>query len=259
MAQLQARSDGDLNCANMTDAVTSALQSRGRSSEKLDAFVGLAASLGFNGFSYIVLTHGATAPQLLQHRTTAGERWISQYATRGYHLIDPRVTRTRGRSIPIVWDDTPEGMDLRVRAFLADARRYSIRSGVAMSLYDVQGRRTVVAWDSSCSIGRPFGEEAISARLGTLALLVGFVHEAMVATSQEHASDRRVNDLTLRERECLALGAHGMTSADIGLKLGISERTANFHFGNIVAKLGALNRAEAIALAVATNLVTPGR
>jgi DNA-binding CsgD family transcriptional regulator len=259
MAQLQACPDSDLNCADMTDAVTSALQASGRSNDKLDEFVALAASLGFDGFSYLVLTHGATAPQLLQHWTTAGQRWASQYATRGYHVIDPRVTRTRGRSVPIVWDDAPEGVDLRARAFLADARRHSIRGGVAMSLYDVQGRRSVVAWDSRCSIGRAFGEEAIRGRLGTLALLAGFVHEAMVLTSREPASDRRVNDLTLRERECLALGAHGMTSADIGLKLGISERTANFHFGNVVAKFGALNRAEAIARAVAMNLVSLGR
>ena len=38
-----------------------------------------------------------------------------------------------------------------------------------------------------------------------------------------------------------------MTSADIGIKLGIAERTANFHFANILSKLDALNRHEAIA------------
>ena len=46
-----------------------------------------------------------------------------------------------------------------------------------------------------------------------------------------------------------------MTSADIAVKLGIAERTANFHIGNLVTKLGALNRGEAIARGVALNLV----
>jgi len=61
--------------------------------------------------------------------------------------------------------------------------------------------------------------------------------------------------LTSREAECVALGARGMTSADIAQKLRITERTANFHFGNVIAKLGALNRSEAIAKAVAYRLV----
>ena len=47
-----------------------------------------------------------------------------------------------------------------------------------------------------------------------------------------------------------------MTSADIALKLSITERTVNFHVGNILAKLGALNRGEAIARGVALNLVS---
>ena len=46
-----------------------------------------------------------------------------------------------------------------------------------------------------------------------------------------------------------------MTSKDIGLKLGIKQRTANFHFANIISKLGALNRHEAIATAVAQGII----
>mgnify|MGYP003296679610 CR=1 FL=1 len=38
-----------------------------------------------------------------------------------------------------------------------------------------------------------------------------------------------------------------MTGAEIGFKLGISERTVTFHFANITSKLGVLNRQEAIA------------
>jgi DNA-binding CsgD family transcriptional regulator len=60
------------------------------------------------------------------------------------------------------------------------------------------------------------------------------------------------------------MAANGMTSVDIALKLGIKPRTANFHFGKLVTKLGVLNRKEAIAMGVArglirTNPVTMGR
>ncbi len=46
-----------------------------------------------------------------------------------------------------------------------------------------------------------------------------------------------------------------MTSADIAFKLDISARTVNFHFSNIMQKLGALNRYEAISLALSQRLI----
>jgi DNA-binding CsgD family transcriptional regulator len=63
------------------------------------------------------------------------------------------------------------------------------------------------------------------------------------------------NPLTERELTCLRLSAHGQTSADIALKLGMKTRTVNFHFGNILRKLNAMNRQEAIAKAVSANLL----
>jgi DNA-binding CsgD family transcriptional regulator len=64
--------------------------------------------------------------------------------------------------------------------------------------------------------------------------------------------------LSPRELQCLQYAAHGMTSQDIAVKLGIAERTANFHFSNLISKLGVLNRHEAIATAVARGLVRVG-
>jgi DNA-binding CsgD family transcriptional regulator len=53
------------------------------------------------------------------------------------------------------------------------------------------------------------------------------------------------------------MAANGMTSVDIAMKLGIKPRTANFHFGKIVIKLGVLNRKEAIAMGIARGLIRP--
>jgi DNA-binding CsgD family transcriptional regulator len=49
-----------------------------------------------------------------------------------------------------------------------------------------------------------------------------------------------------------------MSSVEIGNKLGISARTANFHFSNIISKLDVLNRHEAIAQGIARNLIRAG-
>jgi LuxR family quorum-sensing system transcriptional regulator SolR len=245
-----------INCASLAEAVTSALRAPGKSDEALKRCASVAARLGFDGFSYLVLRQGTIAPELVEHWTTAGARWKARYAARSYHLVDPRVSQTRGRSIPVVWDDMVEGLDPRAQPFLIDAGGHSIRGGVALSLLDGHGTRVIVAWDSRVgSQGKP-REGIIRGQLGTLALLGGLIHEAVTRDFCQHAKKERSKELTSRERECLALAARGMTSADIALKLSITKRTVNFHIGNVLAKLGALNRGEAIARGVALNLVS---
>ena len=55
--------------------------------------------------------------------------------------------------------------------------------------------------------------------------------------------------LTAREREVLALLAEGLTNRQIGQRLYIAEKTASVHVSNILAKLGASGRTEAVTVA----------
>lgn len=52
--------------------------------------------------------------------------------------------------------------------------------------------------------------------------------------------------LTAREREVLQLMAQGMPNKQIAGRLNISPHTAKFHVASILAKLGAVSRAEAV-------------
>jgi NarL family two-component system response regulator LiaR len=58
------------------------------------------------------------------------------------------------------------------------------------------------------------------------------------------------HDLTAREREVLALMIEGLTNPQIAERLVVSRATAKAHVSNVLSKLGASNRAEAIALAL---------
>ena len=60
---------------------------------------------------------------------------------------------------------------------------------------------------------------------------------------------------TPRETEVLALMAQGRTNRQIGAELFISEKTASVHVSNILAKLGASGRTEAVAIAAARGLL----
>jgi DNA-binding NarL/FixJ family response regulator len=65
----------------------------------------------------------------------------------------------------------------------------------------------------------------------------------------------RRDRLTVREREILALLAEGLANRAIAERLGITERTVKFHVAEILARLGASNRAQAVAIAKARGIV----
>ena len=55
--------------------------------------------------------------------------------------------------------------------------------------------------------------------------------------------------LTERELEVLQLLADGLSNKEIAQALSVTVRTANFHVGNILHKLGAISRVEAVVWA----------
>jgi DNA-binding NarL/FixJ family response regulator len=62
-------------------------------------------------------------------------------------------------------------------------------------------------------------------------------------------------ELSERELEVLRLIARGMTNAAIADRLVISERTAQGHVANILSKMGAANRTEAVLKALRMGLI----
>lgn len=65
--------------------------------------------------------------------------------------------------------------------------------------------------------------------------------------------------LSVRELELLYLLADGMSNKAIAQKLSISENTAKYHLRNILQKLNAQNRTEAVAYAARTGLLKTPR
>ncbi len=62
-------------------------------------------------------------------------------------------------------------------------------------------------------------------------------------------------DLTEREREVLALMVDGLSNPEIADRLVISKGTVKSHVGNILSKLGASGRTEAVSMALQHHLV----
>ncbi|MFI1395669.1 helix-turn-helix transcriptional regulator [Streptomyces sp. NPDC020681] len=64
--------------------------------------------------------------------------------------------------------------------------------------------------------------------------------------------------LTARENDVLLLLARGRTNRQIGEELFISGKTASVHVSNILAKLGAASRTQAVSIAYREGLIEPG-
>jgi PAS domain S-box-containing protein len=63
-------------------------------------------------------------------------------------------------------------------------------------------------------------------------------------------------DLSQREKEILNWVMQGKSSWDISTIINISESTVKFHINNLMKKLGAVNRAHAVAIAMREDLIS---
>ena len=67
--------------------------------------------------------------------------------------------------------------------------------------------------------------------------------------------DNPARQITPREREILALLARGLSNVAIGQRLYISEATVKFHVSNVLRKLGASRRTEAVYTATKIGII----
>jgi DNA-binding NarL/FixJ family response regulator len=118
------------------------------------------------------------------------------------------------------------------------------------------------------------GEAAISPRI-TRAMLEMFAAELPKGSGVGHddaqsgttdvsrpergaVGDPRLETLTPREKEVLAIIAEGLSNSEIAERLFVSEATVKTHVGNILSKLCLRDRVQAVILAFEAGLVTPG-
>lgn len=86
-------------------------------------------------------------------------------------------------------------------------------------------------------------------------LLPTLVVETVRVGSNERRATSRLGDLSPRERDVLSMLAAGATQAAIADRLFISSHTVRTHVRNVLRKVGARTRVEAVALALDAGLI----
>src|SRR5262249_19282197 len=105
------------------------------------------------------------------------------------------------------------------------------------------------AFAAARSLGRALSPEQILAEADR-----GLVPASAPSDQPDPARPFDGVDLTSRDRDLLRLLAAGQTDQQIADALFIARRTVTTRVGNILAKLGAANRTEAVAYAVRQGL-----
>lgn len=79
--------------------------------------------------------------------------------------------------------------------------------------------------------------------------------EALISAGSPQPAAEPATPVTARELEVLRMPAEGAANKTIAWKLGISEHTVKFHVAQILAKLNAGTRTEAVTLGIRQGLI----
>ena len=142
--------------------------------------------------------------------------------------------------------------------FLTEAAAYGIRSGLVLGLC-TRNPPSYAMMALNCAaptLDRWSAEHRLL--IAGQALILGKVLSRSVReflNEQELLFPAPPMQLNVREREILTLAASGKTSKEIAETIGIAKITVDMLVGTILSKMGALNRNQAIAKAIANKLI----
>ncbi|MYW63706.1 AAA family ATPase [Streptomyces sp. SID8379] len=254
------RADAE-DCVRQLHTSTEALTETSGSEGRPDAVVRLAA-----------LALSAVADAAEEARLSGDAAGAGRWAKTAAELVElARDTAARGEDGT---EQGPEGL-----AWLARAEAEGVRAATGPD---------VAAWEravTACDYGEPYelarcrrrlaealltadrreeaAEQVRAARETAVRLGAEPLREALDALIRRgrlgdtQATGDRIAALTARESDVLRLLGRGRTNRQIGEELFISGKTASVHVSNILAKLGATSRTEAVGIAYREGLIEP--
>ncbi|MBF0308330.1 MAG: autoinducer binding domain-containing protein [Magnetococcales bacterium] len=130
---------------------------------------------------------------------------------------------------------------------------FDLLAGFSVGIQGPQGEAASLTYSSNRVQDHPDARRRLCAALAQG--LVPYVHHRAMELAKWRDFFKENLHLTPRERECLRWASEGKTAWEISEILNISERTVVAHLTNASEKLGANNRIQAVARAVAYKII----
>lgn len=211
--------------------------------------------IGFDaGYAYGALTHFdaydfATPLPKPAITSTYSHQWIERYMEKNYATVDPTVALAPKTYGPFKWDrmETTNGAG---KSFLDEAKHEAgLHQGHCIPLHGPYGDTFAIS-AASTSKEKLSGDD-----LSTLFLLCSQFHQSFIRLNRSNQCENI--SLTPRQRECLLWVAANKSNWEIGMIVGIEERTVRFHLENAYARLNVASREEAVVKALMLGLINP--
>jgi DNA-binding CsgD family transcriptional regulator len=180
--------------------------------------------------------------------------WMRHYFAERFDRIDPVVIYGLSQQTCYRWDVIPQRMLLKKRQLdcLDLGREAGLHHGVCTPL---RGPRNQLAGLSLASSLKTDGFD------GNTDLITAYSHHFYVAWRrlrlERTGAERVTPELSEKEKDVLSWIAVGKTDDEIGMLMGCSPHTVDFHVRRIFAKLGVSNRILAVTTAMAYGLINP--
>ncbi len=207
---------------------------------------------GFESYMLALQLKGVDGRTILDVTTSYPDEWMQIYSERQYALTDPAVRHCQINTNPIVWRDE-DFAGAGAQALLQEAQSFGVSHGVSVAVHERTGRKSMLSLVRDQSFQNDPRELVRMVALSRI--LSSCIHVVANRLIAPHIENQHRPKLSGQETECLQWVAKGKTSWEIGQILHIAEPTVVFHLKNVMKKLGAVNRHQALAVAIRLGLV----
>lgn len=176
------------------------------------------------------------------------KNWAGSASGAYVESLDPLPGAARRLRRPaFLWSEASPKRERKWRSYWEALSEHGIADGTAVHLFAPGGVTSRV----TLALAEPLSDRRTrkALELASYALL-----DRMLALSIP-GRPQRAALLSPRERDCMSYAAQGMTDAQIGAKLGITEGTAHFYIEQAKRKLGVRTRAQAVAQLIAAGVL----
>ncbi len=196
-------------------------------------------------FEKALLSSGDDTSRRLQNYNMS-QRWLDTYQSKGLRKVDPIVREVSQGSNIFLWTrlHAKYDRDPHVSAFFEEARLFGLSFGVSYA-YSNSDKLDLFTFAGS---GNDFTAQHVD--------VLSFLTPHLKLWLDSRDSQRPEVDLTRREVEVLKWSHDGATASAMATKMCCTERTINFHLGNIYRKLGVNNRTAAVAVALKSKIIS---
>jgi DNA-binding CsgD family transcriptional regulator len=236
----------------MTTELYASLMNVSNETALLNELVSFSENLGFNqACAFMKMRKAGASKFSVKDVNNYSEFWKSTCRDEKLISTDPIIRHLSNSNLPLVW-----GQKLYLNAGAGElwdlTRSHGFDSGITVSLSDHLGNSYKIGLSRDQPITTDPRE--LSRLVADTQLFGAFAQSAMMRIWNPKP-EADFPSLTAREIECLSWTLEGKTAWELGVILGITERTANFHLGNAIQKLDCDNKHSAVIKAMRMGMI----